>query len=262
MKKFIINRYTLTILGVIFFFLLWYLIYILAGKSIYIFPDPLTVIKRSFELFGKPYLYKCIWGSLYRMLIGFGIASIAGISIGMFVGNHIKMKYVFNPTMIALRSIPTAALVFLLLALAGFDNASPFVVMIIVFPMVYEATVSGYQHIDKNILMAMRVDSVNHFANNFKIKLPLSMPYIAVGLTTSFALSFKIEIMAETLTSSSKSYGLGRAIAVAFANQTDGLVTTFAYAFIAILVMLIVSLLIWIIKKVFKIKSLSELTQA
>lgn len=258
MKKYIINRYTLTFLGVITFFLLWYLIYILAGRSIYIFPDPITVIKRSFELFGKPYLYKCIWGSLVRMLIGFSVTSILGIVIGMIVGNHIKIKYVFNPTIIALRSIPTAAIVFLLLALAGFDYASPFVVMVIVFPMVYEATVSGYQHIDKYVLMAMRLDNNNRLVNNFKIKLPLSMPYVAVGLTTSFSLSFKIEIMAETLTSSSRSYGLGRAIAVSFANQTDGLITTFAYAFIAILIMLIVTLLIWIIRRMFKIKSLSE----
>ena len=258
MKKYIINRYTLTIVGVLFFFLLWYLIFILAGRSIYVFPDPITVIKRSFELFGKPYLYKCIWGSLYRMLYGFSVAALLGIIVGMLVGNHIKMKYVFNPTMIALRSIPTAAIVFLLLALAGFDNASPYVVMVIVFPMVYEATVSGYQHIDENVLMAMRIDSNNRFMNNFKIKLPLSMPYITVGLVTSFSLSFKIEIMAETLTSSSDSYGLGRAIAVQFSNQTDGLVSTFAYAFVAILVMLIVTLLIWIIKKVFKLKRLSE----
>lgn len=258
MKKYIINRYTLTTLGIFVFFLLWYLIFILAGRSIYVFPDPLTVIKRSFELLGKPYLYKCIWGSLVRMLIGFSIASILGIVIGMIVGNHIKIKYVFNPTIIALRSIPTAAIVFLLLALAGFDYASPFVVMVIVFPMVYEATVSGYQHIDRYVLMAMRLDNNNRLANNFKIKLPLSMPYVVVGLTTSFSLSFKIEIMAETLTSSSRSYGLGRAIAVSFANQTDGLITTFAYAFIAILIMLIVTLLIWIIRRIFKIKSLSE----
>ena len=249
MKKYIINRYFLTFLGIIIFFLLWYLIFILAGRSIYIFPDPLTVVIKSFELFTRPYLYKCIWGSLYRMLIGFAGGSVLAIALGMIVGNYTKIKYVFNPTMIALRSIPTAALVFLLLVLAGFDNASIYIVAIIVFPMVYEATVSGYQNIDQNIIMAMRVDSANPLRNNFVIKLPLSMPYIAVGLTTSFALSFKIEIMAETLTSSSKSYGLGRAISVAFANQYDGLVSTFAYAFVAILVMLIVSLLIWIIKK-------------
>ena len=258
MKKYIINRYTLTILGIIFFFLLWYLIFILAGSSVYIFPDPISVIKEAFSYFGKPYLYKCIWGSFYRMLIGFSVASIIGIALGMIVGNHTKIKYVFNPTIIALRSVPTAALVFLLLVLVGFKNASLYIVMVIVFPMVYEATVSGYQHIDKDIIDAMRVDSNNALENNFRIKLPMSMPYIAVGLTTSFALSFKIEIMAEALTSSSESYGLGRAISVAFANQTNGLISTFAYAFIAILVMLIVSLLIWIIKRAFKIKSLSE----
>ncbi len=257
MKR-IINKYTLTVLGIGLFFLLWYLIFILAGSNIYVFPDPASTIKEAFSYFSRTYIYKCIWGSLYRMLIGFSIASVLGIAIGMIVGNYIKIKYVFNPTIIALRSIPTAALVFLLLVLVGFKNASLYIVMVIVFPMVYEATVSGYQNIDKDVLMAMRVDSGNAFANNFKIKLPLSMPYIAVGLTTSFALSFKIEIMAEVITSSSESYGLGRAIAVAFANQSNGLVSTFAYAFIAIMVMMIVTLLIWIIKTVFKLKGLSK----
>lgn len=255
MKKFITNRYTLTFIGVVLFFILWYLIYVIVGQNIYVFPGPLTTIKRSFELFGDAYLYKCIWGSLYRMVIGFASASILAIIIGMIVGNHIKLKHVFNPTMIALRSIPTAAIVFLLLHLAGFNNAAPYVVGVIVFPMVYEATVSGYQNIDQKVLMAMRIDGNNHLQQNFKVKLPLSMPYIAVGLTTSFALSFKIEIMAETLTSTSKSYGLGRAIAVSFANQTDGLISTFAYAFVAILIMMIVSLIIWIIKKALHIKN-------
>ena len=257
MKR-IINKYTLTIIGVGLFFLLWYLIFILAGSSVYIFPDPGSTLKEAFSYFSRPYIYKCIWGSFYRMLIGFSAASILGIAIGMIVGNYIKIKYVFNPTIIALRSIPTAALVFLLLVLAGFKNASMYIVMVIVFPMVYEATVSGYQNIDKQVLMAMRVDGASPLAKNFKIKLPLSMPYIAVGLASSFALSFKIEIMAEVITSSSKTYGLGRAIAVAFANQSNGLISTFAYAFIAILVMMIVSLLIWIIKKALHIKSPSK----
>lgn len=255
MKKYITNRYTLTFLGVILFFLLWYLIYVIAGQNIYVFPGPIATIKKSFELFADSYLYKCIWGSLYRMVIGFAAASFLAIVLGMIVGNHLKLKHVFNPTMIALRSIPTAAIVFLLLHLAGFNNAAPYVVGVIVFPMVYEATVSGYQNIDQKVLMAMRVDGNNYIQQNFKIKLPLSMPYIAVGLTTSFALSFKIEIMAETLTSTSKAYGLGRAIAVSFANQTDGLISTFAFAFVAILIMMIVSLIIWIIKRALHIKN-------
>ena len=77
------------------------------------------------------------------------------------------------------------------------------------------------------------------------------------NLIDSFALSFKIEIMAEVISGSS-SYGLGRAIQVAYLNSTTGLVPTFAYAFIAIVVMLVVTLLVSILKKACKIKDLTE----
>ena len=95
MKR-IINKYTLTIVGIGLFFLLWYLIFILAGSNIYVFPDPASTIKEAFSYFSRPYIYKCIWGSLYRMLIGFSIAAVLGIAIGMAVGNYIKIKYVFK----------------------------------------------------------------------------------------------------------------------------------------------------------------------
>ena len=254
MKKFITNKITLTVLGIVLFFGLWYLIFILAGSKNTVFPDPISVVQEAMTYFAKPYLYKCIFGSLYRMLIGFLSAALLGIVVGMIVGNKITIKYVLNPTITALKAVPTAALVYLLLVLTGFKNAPIYIVMVIVFPMVYEATVSGYQNIDKDVLMAMRVDSANKVYNNFVIKFPLSLPYILVGLTSSFALSLKIEIMAEVITSSSDVYGLGRAISVSFLSQENGLIPTFAYAFIAILLMLIFDLLIYIVKKVFKIK--------
>ena len=255
MKKLFINKYTFTILGILLFFGIWTIIYFAAGQSNLIFPGPITTLKEAFSYFGDPYLYKCIWGSLSRMLIGFSIASVLAIILGMIVGNHLKMRHIFNPTMIALKAVPTAALVYLLMVLVGFKNAPIYIVMIIVFPMVYEATVSGYSNLDEQILMALRVDSANRLLNNFKVKLPLAFPHIALGLVSSFALSFKIEIMAEVLTSSSSVYGLGRAISISFINQYNGLVSTFAYSFIAIAIMLLVSLIIYFVKKIIKIKS-------
>lgn len=255
MKKYLLNKYTLTIFGIIFLFLLWFLIYLITGSDNGIFPSPIDTIKEAFTYFGDAYIYKSIWGSLSRMLIAFSIASISAIILGVIVGNYIKLKYVFNPTMVALKTVPTAALVFLFLILAGLENAPMYVVAIIVFPIVYEATVSGYTHIDEYILMSLKVDGNNSLYNNIKVKFPLSIPYIGLGLISSFALSFKIEIMAEVISGSS-GYGLGRAIQFAYTNSTDGLVSIFAYAFIAILVMLIVSLLAEVIKKLCKTKDL------
>ena len=255
MKKFFINKYFLSFLGIIFFFCLWFLIYLVAGSNQAIFPSPIETFQEMFIYLGDAYTYKCIFGSLSRMVIGFLAASFIAILLGIIVGNFTKIKYVFNPTMVALKAIPTAALTFLFLVLAGLKNAPIYIVGIIVFPIVYEATVSGYNHIDPYVNMAMRVDSASFIRNNLKVKLPLSFPYIALGLISSFALSFKIEIMAEVISGSS-SYGLGRAIQVSYLNATNGMVPTFAYSLIAIIVMLIVTLIFDIIKNIFHLKDL------
>ena len=248
MTKFFTNKYFLSFLGILFFFLIWFVIYLIAGSSQAIFPSPIETFEQMFIYLGDTYTYKCILGSLKRMIYGFLIGAFAAIVLGIIVGNFIKLKYVFNPTMVALRAIPTAALVFLFLVLAGLENAPIFIVVIIVFPIVYEATVAGYSSIDKYVLMSSRVDGASRLSSNIRIKFPLSFPYIALGLISSFALSFKIEIMAEVISGSS-SYGLGRAIQTSYINSTNGMVPTFAYSLIAIILMLVVTLLLDIIKK-------------
>ena len=253
-KKILANKYFLTFLGLVFFFLLWFLIYLIAGKSQAVFPSPIETFGEMFRYLGDAYTYKCIWGSLKRMLYGFLIGTVAAILLGVIVGNFTKLKYVFNPTMIAIRAIPTAALVFLFLVLAGLKNAPIYIVVIIVFPIIYEATVSGYTSIDPYILMSSRVDGAKFIRSNVFVKFPLALPTISLGLISSFALSFKIEIMAEVISGSS-SYGLGRAIQVAYINSENGLVPTFAYSLIAIIVMLLVTLLLDLLKKLLKLKA-------
>ncbi len=253
-KKILSNKYLLTVVGIVFFFLIWFLIYLVAGQRSSVFPSPIETLNQTFIYLGDPFTYECIWGSFYRMLIGFSIGAIAAIIIGVIVGNFTKLKYVFNPTMVALKAIPTAALTFLFLVLAGLKNAPIYIVTIIVFPIVYEATVAGYSSLDEQILMASQVDGASRLQENVYIKFPLAMPTIGLGLVSSFALSFKIEIMAEVISGSSAP-GIGGAINNVYINSTNGLVPTFAYSFIAILIMLIVSLLMSVIKRVFKLKA-------
>ena len=251
MKKILTNKYFLTFIGILFFFFLWFLLYLIAGQSQAIFPSPIETFQKTFIYLREAYTYKCIWGSFYRMLIGFTAASIIGILVGVIVGNYTSLKYVFNPTMIAIKAIPTAALTFLFLFLIGLKNAPMYIVMVIVFPIVYEATVSGYSSIDKYVLMSTRIDGASKIKSNVFVRFPLAFPTITLGLISSFALSFKIEIMAEVISGSS-SYGLGRAIQTAYISQEDGMVSTFAYSLIAIIVMLLVTLLLDIAKKAIK----------
>ena len=89
--------------------------------------------------------------------------------------------------------------------------------------------------------------------NSLTVKVPLAIPYILVGIASSFALSFKIEIMAEIITGDTKN-GLGSAILAAQKNDPTNLIPIFAYSLIAVIIVLIVTAIADIIKKSFKKK--------
>ena len=85
------------------------------------------------------------------------------------------------------------------------------------------------------------------------VKFPLAIPYIIVGIVSSFALSFKIEIMAEVITGSTKN-GLGSSINYAY-SQAE-MPNVFAYSLLVIIFMLLVTLLEDVIRQLMKKKGL------
>ena len=102
-------------------------------------------------------------------------------------------------------------------------------------------------NINQDILDAASVDGKNTLRTVFNIKLPLAMPSILIGIASSFALSLKIEIMAEVV-SGDTTYGLGVAISTLFTKDPSNLVPIFAYAFLTIVVALIFTFLSKLVK--------------
>ena len=82
----------------------------------------------------------------------------------------------------------------------------------------------------------------------FKIRVPIAMPYIIVGLASSFALSLKTTIMAEIITGDTGP-GLGNAIRAYRSLDPTDLSPVFAISVIAIIIVLIVDLIGLMINK-------------
>ena len=119
MKRFISNKYVLTILGCVLFIAAWLMISLIIDERTMIFPDPLTTFLEAGKLLTTSYLYKCIGWTMLRMVIGFSISFIAALVFGILAGHFSWLKALLKPTIIALKSIPTAALVFLFLVVSG-----------------------------------------------------------------------------------------------------------------------------------------------
>ena len=174
------------------------------------------------------------------MVIGFTISFTLAMVFGLLAGHFQSLRTLFKPIVVALKSIPTAALVFLFLVISGAKYAPIYVVILISFPILYEAISSGVSNIPEEMIDASRVDGSKGLSTILRIRLPLAIPYVLVGIASSFALSFKIEIMAEIITGDT-SHGLGSAISAAQKNDPSNMVPIFAYSLIAIVFILLVT---------------------
>ena len=244
MKKalsFLTHNTAFYIYGIFFVFVIWFFISLSQGYGNLVFPAPIETISKTGELLSKAYIYKCIGMSLLRTLIGFAIAFISAMVLGVLSGSFKKFQVFLKPLVIVLKSAPTAAFVFLFLILSGSKYAPIYIVIILAFPILYESVVGGLNSISEEINDALRVDSGKFFRSLFKVRIPLSLRFIAVGLASSFALSFKTAIMAEIIAGDTD-YGLGCAINAYRNYEPANLTPIFAVTLIAIVIILLVDL--------------------
>ena len=248
MRKFILSNPFLYTLGLLFVFLVWLFISLSQGHGNLIFPTPIETFSYTFNLLSSSYIYDCLGMSLLRTLEGFLYAFLLALVLGSLAGEIPPLQRFFKPMILIFKSAPTAAFVFLFLVLSGTSRAPIWIVFLLAFPILYEAFVSGISAIPLEIKWATKVDSATFFSTLTKIKIPLALPYIGLGVLNSFALSFKTEIMAEIITGQT-SPGLGGAIRVARNSDPSDLTPIFSIALIAIVIILIVDLLTYLLRK-------------
>ena len=231
MKKFISNKYFAFSVGIIIIFLAWWIISLCIEESVMIFPSPLKVIKNTFNILGGSYVYKCIGFSFLKVFIGFIISFVLALICGIIAGNFSFFFNFMKPIITTLKAVPTATLVFFFLVLVGAKNAPILMVILLSFPIIYDSIANGIINIEKELMDNMLLDGGKTFRNIIKIEIPLIYKYILLGISSSFALSFKIEIMA----------GLGSAILSAQRNDPTNMVPIFSYSLLTVIFVLLIS---------------------
>jgi len=173
-------------------------------------PAPLTVLKETWQ----PYIINPFYNnggtdvglglqilaSLKRVAIGFSLASIVGIALGILVGANRFMYDALDPIFQVLRTIPPLAwLPISLAALRQSDPSAIFVIFITaIWPIIINTTV-GVQQIPQdynNVSRVLKLSKIEYF---FNILFPSTVPYIFTGLRIGIGLSWLAIIAAEML---------------------------------------------------------------
>ena len=145
--------------------------------------------------------------SLYRLVLGFAVGTLIGLSLGVIVGTSKFAEKLFAPTIQFLAPIPPIAWIPLLIILLGIGEASKIGLIIIAsFVVVYLNTVQGIRSTDQKLVDVAHVLRKPNKELIKKVLLPSATPHIFTGMRIALGLSWILLIAAEVIASSK---GLG-----------------------------------------------------
>lgn len=202
----VFRKIVLGSLGVLCFSALWQLICMVGLLKL---PTPLKVIADTWDLIIDPFyegsgndvgLGWQILSSLRRVAIGFSLAAVAGVSLGMLIGSSRVLYDAVDPILQVLRPVPPLA--WLPISLAAMRDNEPAAIFVIfitaIWPIIIN-TIVGVQQIPKdykNVARVLRLSRKDYFLN---ILVPATVPYVFTGLRIGIGLSWLAIVAAEML---------------------------------------------------------------
>ncbi|HET7851028.1 MAG TPA: ABC transporter permease [Pseudolabrys sp.] len=173
-----------------------------------LFPT-LEDIARSFvDLTIKGILPHHVLDTLLRLMAGFGLAAIVGLTIGVLMGRSRRAEDIFLPLVSILAPIPGLAYtpLFLLWFGPGEVSAVLLVAFVSMFAVIYNTWtgVKSVKEIWLRSAQAMGADDRRMFSH---VILPGALPYILTGLRLGLAQAWRILVAVEML--AAVPWGLG-----------------------------------------------------
>ncbi len=170
-------------------------------------PTPSAVRSALIELIERGTYWTHVGISLQRVLTGFAIGAIAGLTLGSLVGLSPRVSSFLSPTIQAIRAVPALAWVPLLILWMGiYEGPKVTLVAIGAFFPVFTTVASGFMHADRKLIEVGRAYGLTGRRLITEILLPVASPTIFAGLRLGLAQSWLFVVAAELIASSK---GLG-----------------------------------------------------
>ncbi|WP_431969120.1 ABC transporter permease [Nocardia sp. bgisy134] len=170
-------------------------------------PTPGAVFESFRAQLGTGSYYSNILASTRRILVGFGLATVAGVLIGMAIGRSALVSALVRPVVEVFRPIPAIALV--PLAILLFPTGEQGIVFITFFAAFFPVTVStihAMHALPKVWEEAARTLGARRGTILFQIALPGALPGIFSGLSVAMGVAWICVISAEMI---SGQFGIG-----------------------------------------------------
>jgi NitT/TauT family transport system permease protein len=205
----------LRIVSILLFLLIWEVAALLVALP-QLFPTPVAVIIALKDLLLSAGPAETVWAgeligntlvSLWRVIVGFVIAAISGIFMGIIIGRWQKARDLLEPVIEVLRPIPPLAWIPLAILWFGLGfRPAVFLIWLGAFFPILLNTVLGMETTPKKLVEVAKTLGANSWQIMTRVSLPSATPSIMAGLRIGIGIGWMCLVAAELTGSNS---GLG-----------------------------------------------------
>ena len=193
----------IAVLAVIYF--LWDGAVLVSGSDI--FPRPYQVFLGIVELAQHGLLFKYVVASLFRVSIGFTLAVLVGVPVGLLLGWFRPAFLAFNPIIQILRPISPIAWIPIAILWFKVDDRAPIFLIFLssLFPIMVTA-IAAVQNIQPVYVRAAQNFGISKFDLFRRVIFPACLPQIITSMRIALGIAWLVVVAAEMIAVNS---GLG-----------------------------------------------------
>lgn len=177
------------------------------------FPAPSAVVRALIDLAEAGLLWRDVQASVVRVTVGFLIAALVAIALGMALGRSPRVAAYVMPLVDLIRPISVIAWIPLAILWFGLgDRSAWFIIFLGAFFPIFTNTLLGAQSVAKIHVQVSQCFGAGRLLFIRKVLFPSALPYIVAGLRVGLGVGWMCVIAAELIAATS---GLGYMIQMA-----------------------------------------------
>lgn len=190
----------------LFWLAAWQGLSMLIGQEI-LLVSPVVAMRTLWRLMGTADFYRAVLSSFGRILLGFALATAAGVALSVLSGVFSPVKTLVEPLMHVIKATPVASFVILALIFIRARNLSVFISFLMVLPIMYTNLTAGIAAADPRLLQMAKVFRLSPLRTAFSVRLIAVYPYFLSACSLSLGMCWKAGVAAEVIGLPDKSIG-------------------------------------------------------
>lgn len=204
------NKYLRKTLIYLFSFIVIVIIWAVACEIVgndYVLPSPWETFAKLGDVIGQKNFRTAYGNTMLRSLISFAISLVAALFVATLSKLSRILREMIVPVLAVMRSLPTMAVILMLLVWLNPGTAPIAVTIMVILPMLYTSALAAFDQVDIELISMCRVYKVPVLKRILHVYLPISGAYLVSESGAALAFSVKLMVSAEVLSNTYKSLG-------------------------------------------------------